>query len=213
MAASGEDGADALYRRLAPSYDRHTARRIERYQRRAIQRLVLWSGDTVLDVACGTGLSFAPILSYIGRSGRLVGIDISAEMLSEAEARVQQAGWRNVTLIESAIEDADLPGSADAALFSFTHDVLQSKRAVENVVGSLKPGARVVAAGAKWVPWYAAPANAYIWYVSRKYVTTFDGFARPWRHLKEAVSGLTVEPAAFGGAYIASGTMGEVEPR
>ncbi|TMM17197.1 MAG: methyltransferase domain-containing protein, partial [Actinobacteria bacterium] len=74
-----------------------------RLRRRAVGRLQLRAGQTVIDVACGTGLTFALLADQIGPDGSLVGIDLSPEMLSQARERVTANGWRNVTLIESAI--------------------------------------------------------------------------------------------------------------
>ena len=109
-------------------------------------------------------------------------------------------------LIKDAVEDAAIPGEADAALFHFTHDVLRTPAAVNNVLRHLRPGARVVAAGAKRAPWWLFPANAYIRRVSAKYVTTFEGFDRPWSLLEAHLKGLRVESALFAGtAYVASG--------
>ena len=47
-------------------------------------------------------------------------------MLALARERCVREGWRNVTLIESAMETADIPAPVDAILFNFTHDVLRS---------------------------------------------------------------------------------------
>lgn len=50
--------AVAQYRKRAGAYDRRT-RVLDRYRRPAVERLLLGSGDTVIDVACGTGANFA----------------------------------------------------------------------------------------------------------------------------------------------------------
>ena len=138
-----------LYRRLAGSYDLATAW-LEPYRRRAISQLRLRPGDVVLDVGCGTGMSFEPIQAAIGPEGRLVGIEPSPEMLASARARVEDAGWSNVTLLEANAEDAAVPGPVDAVLFAFTHDVVISPEALANVLRQVKPGGRVAAAGPKW---------------------------------------------------------------
>src|SRR5215218_6816860 len=114
-----------LYRGLAAGYDRSTAW-LEPYRHRAVSQLRLRPGDVVVDVGCGTGLSFEPIQAAIGPGGRLIGIEPSPEMLAIARARVEEAGWDNVTLLEAGAEEAVILGPADAALFAFTHDVAQS---------------------------------------------------------------------------------------
>lgn len=192
------------YRGLAASYDR-LVRPAAGVRKRAVQRLDVKAGDTVLDVACGTGLSFALLEERIGPQGALIGIDMSPEMLARAQERVATAGWQNVRLINAVIADAEIPGEAAAALFHFTHDVLRTPAALENVLRHLRPGARVVAAGAKSAPRWFFPANAYIRRVSRQYVTTFEGFDAPWSLLEPMLAEVKVESALFGTGYVARG--------
>jgi hypothetical protein len=42
--------------------------------------------------------------------------------------------------------------------------------------------------------------------MNRDYVTTFEGFDRPWSHLVLSVPDLHVEDVYFGGGYVAWGT-------
>jgi demethylmenaquinone methyltransferase/2-methoxy-6-polyprenyl-1,4-benzoquinol methylase len=175
-----------------------------RYRRRAVAKLALSSGQTAIDVACGTGLNFADLIALVGPEGRVVGVDLSPDMLAIARKRVAARGWKNVELIESSIEEAELPSAADAALFSLTHDVLQSRKAVANVLGSLAPGGRVAAFGAKSGPRWAVPFDLAIRRLDRRFVTNFEGFARPWEVLGKLVE-LEVETVALGWAYLAAG--------
>ena len=195
-----------LYRRHAPAYDSRVAV-TQPTRRQAVARLRLEPGDVVLDVGCGTGLSFPLIRARIGSDGQLVGIELSPDMMAKARERVESSGWQNVTLIESPVEEAQIPDQVDAVLFHFTHDILRSPQALENVFQHVKRGGRVAAAGTKWAPWWAFPVNFYVWYLARRYVTTLEGFARPWSHLLHTVPDLRVEPVLFGGGYIAWGTV------
>jgi ubiquinone/menaquinone biosynthesis C-methylase UbiE len=199
--------APILYRHLAAAYDLSTAW-LEPYRRRTISQLRLRPGEVVLDVGCGTGLSFQQVQAAVGPQGRLVGIEPSRQLLGQARARVEAAGWDNVTLLEADAESATIPGPADAALFAFTHDVLRSPNALANTLGHLRPGGRVAAAGPKWAP-LAPPLNLLVWQVASQFVTTFEGFRRPWAELERALPGLCVEEACFGCVYLAWGELPE----
>ncbi|MEE8551641.1 MAG: class I SAM-dependent methyltransferase [Gemmatimonadota bacterium] len=45
-------------------------------------------GETVLDLACGTGMVMRSLVSMVGATGRVVGLDISPPMLEVARAKV-----------------------------------------------------------------------------------------------------------------------------
>lgn len=199
--------ARAAYEAHAAGYDnRATVRGIKALQQRAIDRLWLSPGDRVLDVACGTGVAFDELELRVGPGGQIVGVDLTGAMLERAAERVATRAWSNVRLVESRVEDADLGDAPfDAALFSFTHDVLQSPAAVERVVGAVRPGGRVAATGIQWAPHWALPVNAAVWIGSRRYVTTFDGFDRPFAALAGRLEDVRVERHWLGSAYVVSG--------
>src|SRR3990172_12612029 len=103
QSAPNKELAREKYKRLAGGYDSLGRIRLaESVRRQAVRLLALKQGDVVLDVACGTGLSFPHIQERIGPQGQLIGVDLSAEMLAKAREKVTQAGWRNVTLIYAA---------------------------------------------------------------------------------------------------------------
>jgi len=197
--------ARELYRRAARSYDRRaTVTTIAPVQRRAVAALGAQPGDCVLEVACGTGLNFEAMEARIGARGRLIGVDLSPEMLQVARARVERHGWTNVSLIEARAEDFASPVIADGALLSFTHDVLRSPDAIANVVGALRGGGRVVACGVKQPP--LGPLGApLVRAVSRRYVTNLTGLREPWGLLAQELDGVRVESMFAGLMYVFSG--------
>lgn len=69
-------------------------------------------GDTVLDVACGTGIVAREAADRVGRQGRVVGLDLNEGMLSVARRLRPDIEWRQG-------DAADLPfphGSFDVVL-------------------------------------------------------------------------------------------------
>jgi Protein-L-isoaspartate(D-aspartate) O-methyltransferase (PCMT) len=54
------------------------------YRRRAVAALQLQPGATVVEIGCGTGLNFGLLQKRIGASGRLLGVDLCADMLKRA---------------------------------------------------------------------------------------------------------------------------------
>ena len=194
------------YRVRAAVYDSELAA-FEPIRRRAIARLGLMPGATVLDVGCGTGLSFAPLLTAVGPRGHIIGIEQCPEMMDQARARVNQHGWPNVTLRDAPVEACSTPIRADAALFHFTHDILRNPVAIGNVVQRLKPGALVVAAGLQWsYPW-AWATNWFVMLAAMYSVSSMEGLDQPWSHLAEHLSALEVSTDLMGSVFIASGVI------
>jgi len=171
----------------------------------AIGRLDLRSGETVLDVGCGTGLSLDKLRRAVGPGGRVVGIEQSAAMLARARERTSVRESANVELSFSPAEEFELEGRADAALFHFTHDVLRRPAALDRVLARMRPGGRVVACGLQWATPWAVPINLFVWGAALRSVSSLGGLDRPWSLLAERVRDLEVDPLLLGAAFLASG--------
>jgi SAM-dependent methyltransferase len=200
------DAALAQYRRRANVYDLELAL-FEPVRREAVALLALQPGETVFDLACGTGLSLPLLRRAVGPRGRVIGVEQSPEMLARARQRVRQHRWQNVELIRAPVETARLPGPADAALFHFTHDLLQREDAVAHVLAHLRPGARVVASGIRWAPRWVPAVNLAVWVAAKRSVTTLEGLDRPWQLLEERIGPMTTEHRWLGAVYLARGRV------
>lgn len=204
-------GIVTRYGRHAAGYDA-TAQRTMWIRELAVAKLMLRPGDRVLDVACGTGLSLDRLRAAVGADGEVFGIDISPDMLRLARKRVSEAGWRNVRLLESTLESADIPAPLDAVLFHFAHDVMRSPAALRRIFAALRPNARLAFAGMKYAPWWMAPVNLIVRAKARPYMMNLDGLAAPWDMALPYLQEFAWDPVMFGTAYIGWGRAGATAP-
>lgn len=204
LQADSHATARTLYGWRASSYELQLAP-YEFIRRMAVAHLQLRSGDCVLDLGCGTGMSLPLLQQAVGPAGRVVAVDQSPEMLALARSRAQQAQWRNVALQCCAAEEALLPRQADAALLHFTHDILQSPQALDHVLAHLRPGARIVATGLKWTAPGLAPWNLLVGLHMAQSVTRYEGLQAPWEPLLARGVTLEVDTLIMGTIFVAHG--------
>lgn len=101
---------------------------------RAIPALHLREGSRVLDIGCGTGLNFPRLLAAVGRSGQVVGVDHSGEMLEVARRKTIHVPPGNAALVEVDAEQLDhvavgpdaLGAAFDAVLFTYSLSLMTS---------------------------------------------------------------------------------------
>lgn len=195
------------YRWLAPVYGHLGRAWTEEVRARVVELLALAPGNTVLDLGCGTGLSLPLLQRAIGPEGRLIAVDASVHMLARARRLVEARGWGNITLIQADAAELTLPGTVDAVLCFFTHDIVSSDRAMAQAVAHLAVGGRMVAAGAKrpdrrggWLHAAGLGMTGLVFAVRR---TARD---RPWRALEHVLAGTRlVETRRGGSVYIVKG--------
>jgi demethylmenaquinone methyltransferase/2-methoxy-6-polyprenyl-1,4-benzoquinol methylase len=156
---AGAVSARTLFAPLGPTYDRYAAAlsfgQDPRWRRFLVSRIDAGSGDTVLDVATGTGAVARELLRQKGCT--VVGLDQSPEMLAEARRRLPD----DVELVEGTADELPFPDASFDAL-TFTYLL----RYVSDPAATLRELARVVRPGGTiaglefavphgvWRPWW-----------------------------------------------------------
>ena len=197
------------YRTMAEGYDA-TCTHIEGLRLATVQALALQPGETVFDIACGTGPTLPLLSQLVGSAGRVMGIELSPEMAALACSRVAvQAGCSNVTVLQTDMAEMDSGHMADAVLMCYAHDVLQSEASIDRLVAAAKPGARIALVGMQTLPWlWGWPVNVFNLYRARRYLTTYTNMDCPWRLLTARGARLQrVRTALWGSAYLVVGTL------
>lgn len=180
---------------------------------RAIAELRLHAGASVLELGCGTGTSFAALRRTIGARGRLIGLDSSATMLQHAQRRITQSGWRNVSLIQA--DAAALPLSVrdlDAVLVFYSNDVIVNPAAIDRLLAVLRPGGRVVIAGARLC---TGPHGVLLNPLTRGYARNgmhSQLMTQPWDHLAQRAPLRYLETYLIGSAFVAVSQYADGEP-
>jgi SAM-dependent methyltransferase len=149
--SDGPDPVEASrrYTELAATYERRV-RLTNRWRPGVVRHLRLRPDDHVLDVGCGTGANFPHLVSAVGATGHVTGIDLSESMAAHARTCVAENRWDNVDIVVGDAATAPLPADVDGALFFLVHDLVRSRAVVDRIVDACRPGARVVAFGPKW---------------------------------------------------------------
>jgi SAM-dependent methyltransferase len=98
-------------------------------------------GQTVLDLGCGSGEELIPLLN---RGSRVIGIDISPDLIAIANYRLNQAGLDARVVVGSAYETG-LPDASVDVIFcmSLIHH-LDLRLAREEMLRILRPGGFIV---------------------------------------------------------------------
>ena len=207
-----------IYRKSARHYD-VTSRLYpapgypQRSQRlRTVQALDLHAGDTVIDIACGTGLNFRMLEEAIGPSGRIIGVDLTDAMLARAAERVEAHGWSNVSLVQADAAEYVFPAEVDAILSTYA---LTQVPECGQVVAH---GAAALSRGGHWAVLDLKIPNRTPRWLLQLGVAAVGSSAsldewinrRPWETIRAAVQEGLADPSwtelCFGTAFLAAGS-------
>ncbi len=166
-----------LFRRVAPRYDflnrLLSFRRDVAWRRFTARQAGLGPGGSVLDVATGTGDLAFDLAAVVGREGRVVGLDLTEEMLVRARRKADKLGLGDVcTFVQG--NALDLPfgeNEFDAATIAFgLRNVVDRERCLLEMKRVVRPGGRVL------VLEFSRP----VWPVFRQVYLLYFRYVLPW---------------------------------
>lgn len=95
----------------------------------------LKEGDTMADIGCGIGYFTFPASEIVGKSGKVLAMDISTEMLKEVDKKAEEKNISNIVTVHTAENDFKIQsGSVD---FAFISNVLHEAEDKEEFISEV----------------------------------------------------------------------------
>jgi arsenite methyltransferase len=102
-------------------------------------------GEVVLDLGCGAGTDSLVAAQMVAPDGRVVGLDMTPEMLARARRAAEKLGVENVEFVEGEAETLPFDDATfDVVISNGVIDLIPDKDAVfSQLFRVLKPGGRI----------------------------------------------------------------------
>ncbi len=129
----------------------------------AIDRAHPMTGESAVDIGCGCGPTTVELARRVGPTGRVIALDVSAQLLARAKERLAPYPWTEAILADAATYRL-APGSADLLFSRFGVMFFgDPDAAFANMRGWLKPSGRILFACWRKPsenPWMMLPLQA-----------------------------------------------------
>lgn len=132
-----------------------------------VEHAGLQPGQTVLDLGSGAGLDAFVARAAVGTSGRVIGVDMTDEMIARARKNAEKSGFDNVEFRPGYIEDLPVASdSIDVVISNCVLNLVPNKaQAFAEILRVLRPGGHFcisdVVASRPLPPWVKSIAEAY----------------------------------------------------
>ncbi|MDH5468775.1 MAG: arsenite methyltransferase [Candidatus Aminicenantes bacterium] len=106
----------------------------------------LKEGETVLDLGAGAGFDCFLAANKVGQKGRVIGVDMTPEMVEKARENAERGGYDNVEFRLGEIENLPVADvSVDVIISNCVINLAPDKRRVfDEAFRTLKPGGRLM---------------------------------------------------------------------
>jgi ubiquinone/menaquinone biosynthesis C-methylase UbiE len=140
------------------------AARIAPYTERLFREAGIGPGQRVLDLGSGVGDVSMLLARIVGPSGEVVGIERDAYSIARANARVAEAGLRNISFTEADVNQIVSDQLFDAAVGRFILMFLPDPASVlRSLTRLVRPGGVLAFQEPTWIPLLAFGARLPLW--------------------------------------------------
>jgi arsenite methyltransferase len=103
------------------------------------------SGAFVLDIGCGSGVDALIAAKLVGPSGKVLGIDVTTEMIEKANYNTELMSSDNISFQIARVQDiADVDEGFDVIISNGVFNLIPDKdEALQAAYGLLKPGGKL----------------------------------------------------------------------
>jgi ubiquinone/menaquinone biosynthesis C-methylase UbiE len=177
------------------------------YRKMAVQALNIKQGDTVVEIGCGTGLNFKYLRKKVGPEGKIIGVDLTSEMLSMADKRIRRNGWSNITVVQSDAAIYRFPEHIDGIISTFALTLVpEYDKIIQKGASCLIPGRRLVILDFKksenWPMWLL---KLFVIFTRPFGVSRDLADRHPWGSIARYMTLIEFKELFFGGIYLCVG--------
>lgn len=163
-----KEATRAYYNKIAKVYDLLSEEAEKPMREAGIRKLAAQPGERILEVGFGTGHCLVEIATAVGPNGKVLGIDISDQMLAHAQELLTKEGMADrAELTRGDAEQLPFESNRlDGIFFSFTlelFDTPELPKVLVECMRVLRPGGRIVVVAVSREGKHGVVLNIYEW--------------------------------------------------